>query len=240
MAILNNPRSIVLSFLLGAAVISQAAPTVYSGSDQGAGSASPRPNSDAAAAAFDTAASSLGSVNVIDFESAPLGSFTNLVVAPGVTINGSDYYSSPQTIRDLPFGTPDSLFGYNTTLGGDTFLGIYGGSVTFSFAPTVIAFGAYFSGLQVASQTITYTSGSTETIYIPNLSSGIAFVGFTDANASIASITVNSLNDIVGIDDVRYVTDGNNRVPDATATLPLLGLAMAGLAVLRRRVQSRS
>src|SRR5688572_15345031 len=113
MAIPHTPRSIVLSFLLGAAVIAQAAPTVYSGSDNGAGSGDARPNSNTAASSFDTAASSLGSVNVIDFESAPLGSFTNLVVAPGVTINGSDYSSNPQTILDAPFGTPDYVFGYN-------------------------------------------------------------------------------------------------------------------------------
>lgn len=235
---IHTPRSIALSFLLGAAVITQAAPTVYSGSDNGAGSASPRPNSDATASTFDAAASSLGSVNVIDFESAPLGSFTNLVVAPGVTINGSDYFSSPQSIVNAPVGSPDYLYGYNTTLGGDTFLSLYGGSVTFSFSPTVVAFGAYFSGLQVASQTITYTSGNTETIYLPYLDGGIAFVGFTDANASIASITINALNDITGIDDVRYVTGGTNQVPDASATLPLLGLALASLAMLRRRLQS--
>jgi hypothetical protein len=238
MAIPHTPRSIVLSFLLGAAVISQAAPTVYSGSDNGASSGDPRPNSNTAASSFDTAASSLGSINVIDFESAPLGSFTNLVVAPGVTIDGSDYGANPQSILNTPVGTPDSLYGYNTTLGGDTFLSLYGGSVTFSFAPSVIAFGAYFSGLQVASQTITYTSGNTETVYLPTLDGGIAFVGFTDANASIASITINALNDITGIDDVRYVTGDTNRVPDASATLPLLGLALASLAILRRRSQS--
>ncbi len=237
MATPYTPRSLVLAFVLGAAVISQAAPTVYSGSDDGAGSGDARPNSNAAAAAFDTAASALGTLNVIDFEAAPLGSFTNLVVAPGVTISGSDVGSNLQTIRNSPFGIPDALYGYNTTLGGANFVNFYGGTVTFNFAPGVIAFGAFLSGLQLGDEVITYTDGSTEIINIPTLSSGIAFVGFTDASANIASITINATYDIIAVDDVRYVTANSNRVPDTSATVLLFGLGLGVLTMLRRRLR---
>src|SRR5664279_913967 len=62
--------------------------TTYSGFDNGA-SARPLANSDAAAAAFDAAT---GNLPIITFESAPLGSFSSLVVAPGVTLTGAGYY----------------------------------------------------------------------------------------------------------------------------------------------------
>ena len=90
----------------------------FTGTDTGAGSSSPRPNSIAAAASFDTAASALGTENLITFESAPIGAFTNLTVATGVTINGTDYQGNPQTISGTDQG---ALFGYNTTAGGSTY-----------------------------------------------------------------------------------------------------------------------
>ena len=65
----------------------------------------------------------------------------------------------------------------------------------------------------------------------PGFSGGTTFVGFTDTDKSIASITVNVNNDIVGVDDVRYGTDPV-REP---ASLALLGAALAGLGLTRRR-----
>jgi hypothetical protein len=63
---------------------------------------------------------------------------------------------------------------------------------------------------------------------------GTTFVGFTDADKSIASITINVNNDIVGVDDVRYDA---NPVPEP-ALLALLGGALAGLGLTRRRKQA--
>lgn len=57
--------------LAGTAGPARAVPIIFSGSDQGANSTDPRPNSNAAAAAFNAAAAALGTNNLITFESAP-------------------------------------------------------------------------------------------------------------------------------------------------------------------------
>ena len=54
----------------------QAQVVPYTATDAGAGYTDPHPNSDAEAALFDTAASGLGSESIVDFESAPVGSFS--------------------------------------------------------------------------------------------------------------------------------------------------------------------
>jgi hypothetical protein len=87
--------------------------------------------------------------------------------------------------------------------------------------------------VQNAGETITFSDGTSQSVAIPNpgFDGGTTFVGFTDAGKSIASITINVHNDIVGVDDVRYVTDP---VPEP-ASLALLGGALAGLALTRRK-----
>jgi hypothetical protein len=67
--------------------VASAAPLIFTGSDPGTNSTDPRPISDAAAAAFDTAAASLGPLSLITFESAPVGTFGSLQVAPGVRVH---------------------------------------------------------------------------------------------------------------------------------------------------------
>lgn len=227
----------ILAFTIcvfGMASMANAAIVTYIGSDVDANSTDPRPNSIAAAAAFDAAAASIGSVTLIDFESAPLGVFNNLALGSGITMDGSDVSTNDQTIRNTPFGTPDRLFGYNTTAGGSQFVSLFGGSLTFSFAPGIHAFGGYFSGNQVAGLNITFFDGAPQTILFPFIPSGVMFVGFTDAGQNIASVQVNVLNDIVGVDDVRV---GRQEIPEP-ASIVLLGMGGLGLLAARRRRQA--
>jgi hypothetical protein len=210
-----------------------AAVVVFSGVDVGAGSANPRPNSDSAAASFDVAASALGSLSLIDFESAPLGSFSNLLVAPGVTINGTDHSGNNQTILNAPYNTPDRLYGYNVTSGGSQFASLYGGSLTFSFADPTSAFGTYYSGGQLSTAQLQFSDGSSQTVAIPNASGGIVFIGFTDVGKFISSVTVSGINDIVAVDDVRYI--GGPVVPEPSTFIIWSLLGAVGITIGWRR-----
>jgi hypothetical protein len=201
----------------------------FSGLDSGAGASDPRPNSNTAAASFD--ASNPG-LSIITFESAFfLGAFTNLTVAPGVVVNGSDFFSSPQTIINTPI-CDGAVCGFNTTAGGSQWLSMFAGSVTFTFASPINAFGAYLSGLQSEGLSMTFNDGAVQSVGLPNPGGGVAFVGFSDTSA-FSSVTINAINDIIGVDDVRAGTAG--AVPEP-ATFGLLGAALAGLALVRRRL----
>jgi hypothetical protein len=184
--------------------------TTYSGFDDGAGGP-PHPLSDAAAAAFDAAT---GHLPIINFESAPLGDYSSLVVAPGVTLTGTDYDFDSQSIFNAPVCAP-SLCGYNTTLGGSQWANLFGGSITFTFSTPISAFGAYFTGVKLGTNNISFFDGSNHIVPLPfdRAKGGTAFVGFTDTTADITSVNVNSpgdatyySGDVFGVDDVRYGT----------------------------------
>lgn len=220
------------------AALSQAGTiTTFSGSDVGAGPTDPRPNSDAAAASFDAAASSLGSEQVITFESSPVGAFSNLQVAPGVSLTGISFNMQNQAILSAPFNTPAALYGYNTTSGGSNFVFLTGGSVTFTFATPTEAFGAYISGVSFDGDSMTFNDGTAESIPIPDPSQslgGIDFVGFTDTTA-VTSVTINGAFDLIGVDDVRYLSAA--AVPEPAG---LRLCAFSVLAALAWRVRARS
>jgi hypothetical protein len=211
---------------------------------------SAHPNSAAAAASFDAAVALLGTGSLVTFESAPLGSFSNLTIALGVTLNGTDINGNNQTIRDTS-NSPSfpTLDGYNTTPGGANFVEVQAGILTFTFSSGVEAFGAYFSGIQdfYPSESITFSDGTSETIGIPETGTSgsvgaLDFVGFTDAGKSITSITLNAGSasvggDYMGVDDVRFLT-----TPTATGApepssigMAVSGLAALGFVGLRRR-----
>lgn len=227
----------VFTFVLATSP-AHAALILFTGADAGAGSLATAPNSTAAAGSFDAAAA-LGTENIITFESSPTGPFTSLTLAPSVILTGSDVNGNDQSIVNTTANiniTPpctNATCGYNTTAGGSDFLLLFGGTATFTFASGTDAFGAYLTGVQNAGETVTFSDGTSQTIDVPNpgFGGGTAFVGFTDTGEAIAEITINVLNDIVGVDDVRYV---NESVPEP-ASIVLLGGALAGLASMRRR-----
>ncbi len=233
----------------------EAAIVTFSGGDAGANSTDARTKSNAAAARFDASAGTLGAENLITFESSPVGRYSSLVVAPGVTLTGTDYTgnSSGQSILNAPFGSPTNLFGYNTTTGGSKFAFINGGFITFSFATPVQAFGAYLSGVQFDNETFTFSDGSSLSITIPDLGSGVQFEGFTDAGKLISSVEINTTSaastsgDWVGVDDVRFVAgdppvirDPGPAVPESsTWAMMLLGFAGLGYAAHLRARRAR-
>src|SRR5580698_1096378 len=90
--------SVVCAAFVGTPAV--AGVSVYSGEDIMATTSSAHPVSALAASNFAMAAGGLGATSLITFEAASLGSFSNLTVATGVTINGSDVSSANQTIRD--------------------------------------------------------------------------------------------------------------------------------------------
>jgi hypothetical protein len=216
---------------LGATTADAAPITVFSAVDAFATSASPRPNSNTAAASF---AAAIGTSTLVTFEAAPLGSVASpLTISPGVTIVGST-----SDVQNFVSGTPDSLFGYNTTSGGSVFVDVFGGSLTFNFTQGITAFGAYFAGVQFNNLTLTYNDGSPQQLSIPfpSGSGGVGFLGFTNA-APIYSLTINALNDIISVDDVRFASAVAVTPVPEPATLTLVGAGL--LAGARRWRNSR-
>lgn len=193
--------------------------TTFSAYDPGAGTLASAPNSTAAAAAFDAAVTG---ATIVDFEGS-LGA---------LSITGDGY------VTNTLLG-PAALYGYNTTSGGANFLQVAYNTV-FNFSTPIESFGAYFTGVQRADATLTYSDGSTVELAMPAAvlsSAGTSFFGFQDIGASITSIDyfTGVGGDYVGVDDIRYATTSS--VVPLPAALPLFagGLGALGLLGWRRK-----
>ncbi len=208
----------------------------FTGTDVAAGPGAPTPIADSAAAAFAAAAGALGGITTITFEGAPLGPFSNLPVAPGVTINGDNYGGNTLYVSNTPnFPTAPALDGFNTTPGGAYYVELIGGNLVFTFAVPTQFFGAYFTGIQPGffSDYLSFTdSNGLQTVSVSNPTAydgGVTFVGFVDAGELITSVTFVSggpgYGDFSGIDDVSYQT-----IPEPSS-LTLVGVAIAGGAI---------
>jgi hypothetical protein len=230
-----RPLGIMVSVFGLAAGQAEGSVVVYSGTDVGAGPGAAAPNANAAAASFASGAATLGTATTITFASAPVGAFNNLAVAPGVSMNGTDYQGNPMYVASSPsYPSDPAINGFNTTPVGGNYVEMRGGLLTFTFAKPTNFFGAYFTGVQSMyfSDTITFTdSNGLQVVGISNPSSsagGVTFVGFTDAGQSITSVTIdagppgNSLADFIGVDNVIF---------DPTPVPEPSTLAMAATAV---------
>jgi hypothetical protein len=231
-------RFVPAIFLLGVSLTASANVVTFTGSDLNAGPTDPHPNASAAAASFAAAAAGIGPSSTITFESAPLGAFTSMTVAPGVTVNGvnTTVLNSPDYPPNPPLG------GFNTTPGGSQYVDMEGGSLTFNFANPTQFFGVYLSGIQLYffADTITFSDGTTQTINIPGTTDGSGsfdFVGFTDVGKSISSVTItpgtSAGGDFIGVDDVVYQTP----VPEPSS-LALMLTGFAGLGAGYRRMRA--
>ena len=251
----SRKAALILASALGACLLAAhpalAQVVPYVGTDLGAQPGSTFTNSNAAAAQFDTAAGALGTESLITFESTPVGNFTSLNVAPGVTMVGAGANNTPQVINNTPaYPVNPAVAGFNTTPGGSHYVGINGGTVQFVFAAPIQAFGAYFTGFQPTffQSTVTFSDGTNQSLNVPSgdaASGGAGFLGFTDAGKSISQITVFSgpppanptaLFDFAGLDDVRFVPAA---VPEASTTVSfglLLALGLGGVLVARKRI----
>lgn len=240
----------LLSLAVLAAFSANSMALVIWGTDPDTGPGDPRPNSDAAAAAFDTLAGDINPIGVITFESSPLGTFNSFSPKPGVTVvngSGPETEVSADSTADL---------GYNTTPFGRKFLKFWQTgnnlveSVTFVFDMPVSAFGAYFTGAQenfpgvftVAWNDLNGNSGSAILDKpAPNPNDGTAateFLGFVDPQLAVNMVTVTMTRDaldggrdLIGIDDVRYTACA---VPEP-GTMAALGLGVAALVRRRRK-----
>ncbi len=228
---------------LATAATASAVPSVFNGIDPGVTDTDPRPNADAAQAAFAADAAAIGPVTTIDWENLAVTNSTILNPLPGVEVSLSGVDPMDNTV-DTAAGLPDdpvNIVGFNTTSGGSKFLRVVPNftdsvhTASFVFDTPVSAWGAYFTGLGTAAGdlAINFTNGNTETFtLVGDPGGGAIFFGVSEPGRQIATVDIvltriaGSPRDIFSIDDVQFA------VP-APGAVGLLGVA--GIAASRRR-----
>jgi len=212
--------------------------TVYSGNDYGAGAMSPKPNAYGARADYLAAAAGLGADQLIDFESAALGSFASIDLGSGVTLTGVNIFGADQKVASAS-ACLDALCGYNITVAGSKFFEVYGGEATFNFLNPISSFGAFIAGAQIEGIHFAFTDGSSQSVDVPG-QYGTSFVGFTDPGKSISAVSLIVGNDILSVDDVHFTfaapAGGVGGVPEpASWAMMIAGFGGVGALMRRRR-----
>ena len=228
-------RALAIALCVGRSASAFAGLVLFQGTDFGSGPGLPHPFSDAAATSFKSA---IGAFSLIDFESAPVGDFATLAVAPGVslTLTGTASNGGISTLSS-------STLGYNITPGGTKFLHLSPpannplAAATFGFAAPVDSFGAYITGLGTASGNlhVVFNDSSAQDLSLTgNAAGGVQFLGFTDFGKNISAVSLQIQNttasfDRIGIDDVL-----THAVPEPATFAFGLALIAAGLGARPR------
>lgn len=218
--------ALVAMLLFGVNTASEAAPIIFSGFD--AGASAPGANALAAAAAFNLA---VPGTSLETFESFVAGQDTNGLAGTDFTLTSTGFNIQGATTCGA------ALCGENTTPAGSNFAysNAANAFLTFTFTTPIQAFGAFFGGLQTASNALVFTDGGVQIIPLnPEANGGFSFVGFYDAAGSISAVTVEVPFDLISVDDVRYSAAA---VPEPQ-TVAMLLMGLYGLRVARRRRRS--
>ena len=215
--------------------------TQYIGVDDGAPVTGPFPASSNSQAMFESAASGLGTLNTITFESLPVGFQSSFLAAPGVTvtINAPNLGSGLSGINNFTLGNTN---GFNVTPNGKQWLGFPQGSATFAFAAGTQSFGVWLTGTQasmLSALNFTFDDGQPESLRLPiNTNGGAAFSGFVDPGSNISSITIVGVGtDAWGIDDVTYNLPPQLALPEPSSVILLATGAAALAGTLRRKLR---
>lgn len=210
-------RHVALAAIAASLAYQAHAANITQASDPGVGQGGATPNSDAAAAAFDAA----NTPSFIEtFEDADADGFT----------------FSAGTITNNPTGGGASVFGFNTTPGGQYVLELFGEAPTFTFTNAVSAFGFYLTGVQLGDLTVNFVDGGQQSIGINNNGSGVQFFGASGFSSAISSFSISNVNDIIGVDDLRFTAA--NAVPEPSVwAMMIVGFFGLGSAVRRGKAR---